>query len=206
MKGLIIIGAGGHGRVVADIALRTNRWEYIYFLDDDEALKYSMGIEVIGKNSEAFNLIDSYDIFVAIGNNKIRSKIQEQLKTAGACIPVLMHPNATVGEQVRIGNGTVLMAGVVINCGTRIGNGCIINTGATVDHDCVIEDYCHISPGTHIAGTVNIGMETWLGIGVCVSNNVYITSECKIGAGAAVVKDINEAGTYVGVPARRVLG
>ena len=97
------------------------------------------------------------------------------------------------------------MAGVVINCCTRIGKGCIINTGATIDHDNLIEDYVHISPGAHLAGTVKVGQGSWLGIGSVVSNNVNITSGCKVGAGAVVVKDITEPGTYVGVPVRRVV-
>lgn len=103
-----------------------------------------------------------------------------------------------------MGAGTVVMAGAIINCCSRIGEGCIVNTGATIDHDNVIEDYVHISPGVHTAGTVEIGKGTWIGIGGVVSNNVNITSGCMIGAGAVVVEDITEAGTYVGVPSRKV--
>ncbi|NMA64614.1 MAG: acetyltransferase, partial [Clostridiaceae bacterium] len=102
------------------------------------------------------------------------------------------------------GSGTVVMAGVVINSSTRIGKGCIINTGATIDHDNVIEDYVHISPGVNTAGTVRVGCGTWLGIGSVVSNNITVTNNCRVGAGAVVVKDITETGTYVGVPARRI--
>lgn len=201
---LLIIGASGHGRVVADIALKMNGWQEIVFLDDDEAIKKSMGIEVIGKVIDAFSYVDEYDIFVAIGNNKIREKIQSQLEDAGASLPTLIHPTAVIGEQVEVYSGTVVMAGVVINCCTIVGQGCIINTGATLDHDDVIEDYVHISPGTNVAGTVKVGKGTWLGIGSVVSNNVNITSGCIVGAGAVVVKDIDEVGIYVGVPARRI--
>lgn len=97
------------------------------------------------------------------------------------------------------------MAGVIINSCTKIGKGCIINTAATIDHDNMIEDYVHISPGVHLAGTVKIGQGSWLGIGSVVSNNVNIISGCNVGAGAVVVKSINEPGVYVGVPVRRVL-
>lgn len=97
------------------------------------------------------------------------------------------------------------MAGAIINCCTKIGKGCIINTGATVDHDNVIEDYVHISPGANLAGNVTVGKRTWIGIGSVVSNNVCIISDCKIGAGAVVVKDINEVGTYIGVPVRKLI-
>ena len=96
------------------------------------------------------------------------------------------------------------MAGAVINCCTKIGKGCIINTGATIDHDNLIEDYVHISPGVHLAGTVKVGQGSWLGIGSVVSNNINITSGCKVGAGAVVVKDITEPGTYVGVPVTKI--
>lgn len=200
---LLIIGAGGHGKVVADIALKMDRWDYIAFLDDNDDIKTSMGIEVIGKSADMFRYIKDYDIFVAIGNNETRKVIQEKLEVEGASIPVLIHPDAIIGEKVEINAGTVVMAGVVVNCCTIIGKGCIINTGATIDHDNLIEDYVHISPGVHTAGAVRIGKGTWLGIGSIVSNNITITSGCTIGAGAVVVKNIGKSGTYVGIPARR---
>ena len=201
---LLIIGASGHGKVIADIALKMNMWKSISFLDDDENIKSSMGIEVIGKSTDAFKHAKDYDIFVAIGNNVTREKIQEKLEAKGANVPVLLHPMAVIGEQVKFGAGTVVMAGTIINCCTEIGKGCIINTGSTIDHDNFIEDYVHISPGVHTAGTVKIGKGTWLGVGSVVSNNLNITSGCKVGVGAVVVKDIIESGTYVGVPARKV--
>ena len=201
---LLIIGASGHGRVVADIAIKMNRWQQIAFLDDDEEIQSPIRVKVIGKSNDAFTYINDYDIFVAIGNNKTREKIQTQLGVAGANIPTLIHPSAIIGEKVEVGIGTVVMAGVVINCCSSTGVGCIVNTGAVIDHDNVIEDYVHISPGTRLAGTVKVGQGSWLGIGSVVSNNVDICSDCKIGAGAVVVKDITEPGTYVGVPARRI--
>lgn len=201
---LLIIGAGGHGKVVADIALKMDRWKEIAFLDDNEDIKTSMGIEVIGKSADMYRYIKDYDIFVAIGTNEMRKIIQEKLEIRGANIPVLIHPEAVIGREVEIGVGTVIMAGVVVNCCTTIGKGCIINTGATIDHDNLIEDYVHISPGVHTAGAVRIGKGTWLGIGSIVSNNITITSGCTIGAGAVVVKNIDKSGNYVGVPARRI--
>lgn len=201
---LLIIGASGHGKVVADIALKMKKWQSIAFLDDNEKINSSLGMDVIGKTREAFRRINEYEIFVGIGNNSIRAKIQEKLEVAGARIPTLVHPSAVIGKQVELKSGTVVTAGVVINSCTRIGKGCIINTGATIDHDNLIEDYVHISPGAHLAGTVRVGHCSWLGIGSIVSNNVNITSGCKVGAGAVVINDITEPGTYVGVPVRRV--
>jgi sugar O-acyltransferase (sialic acid O-acetyltransferase NeuD family) len=201
---LLIIGASGHGKVVADIAMKMNRWETILFLDDDESLKSSMGIEVIGKSSDAYKYINNYDIFVAIGNNLVRERIQEQLLDACASIPTLIHPYSIIGEWVELGIGSVVMAGSVINCCSKIGNGCIINTGTTIDHDNILEDYVHVSPGAHLAGTVNVGKRTWIGIGSSIINNINITSNCIIGAGSVVLNDINESGTYIGIPAKRI--
>ena len=116
----------------------------------------------------------------------------------------MIHPSAVIGTDVEIGIGSVVMAGVVINSSTKIGKGCIVNTSSSLDHDNIIEDYVHISPGVRTAGSVSIGKLTWIGIGSVVSNNVNIYSSCKVGAGAVVVKDITEPGTYVGVPVRRV--
>lgn len=202
-KRLIIIGAGGHGRVCADIALKMNKWKEIAFLDDDPTLDHSMGIPIVGPVWEFEQYIDDNDIFVALGNNKVRSEICTRLEDNEASIPVLIHPKAVLGEGVSIGAGTVVMAGSVVNPCTKIGKGCIINTGSTIDHDCVIEDYVHISPGVNVAGSVSVGALTWLGIGSVVSNNLCITSNCTIGAGAVVVADIIEQGIYVGVPAKR---
>jgi len=201
---LLIIGAGGHGKVVADIAMKMNIWDKIAFLDDDESIKTCMAIDVIGKSEDALKYKDDSDLFVAIGNNFTREKIQENLQTIGASIATLIHPSAILGTDVMINKGTAIMAGVVINCSSRIGKGCIINTAASLDHDCVIEDYAHLSPGVRLSGTVNIGKSTWLGIGSIVGNNIGIAFDCIIGAGAVVIKDITESGTYVGVPARMI--
>jgi sugar O-acyltransferase (sialic acid O-acetyltransferase NeuD family) len=201
---LLIIGASGHGRVVADIAIKMNRWQEIAFMDDDENIQSPMLIEIIGKSNDAFSYINDYDIFVAIGNNKTREKIQTQLEMAGANIPTLIHPNVIIGEKVEVGIGTVVMAGVVINCCSTIGVGCIVNTGAVIDHDNVIEDYVHISPGAQLAGTVHVSRGTWIGVGAVVSNNINITGDCVVGAGSVVIKNINESGIYVGVPAKKL--
>lgn len=200
---LIIIGASGHGKVVADIAIKMNKWQSIAFLDDDESIKTSMGLEVIGRTADAFTYKDEADFFVAIGSNTTREKIQEKLIEQGINVICLIHPSAVIGTNVEIGFGSVVMAGVVINSSSRIGNGCIINTSSSIDHDNVIENYVHISPGVNMAGTVKVGKGSWIGIGSVVSNNVNICSSCKVGAGAVVVKNITEPGTYVGVPARR---
>ena len=199
MKQLVIIGASGHGKVVADIA-KKNGYDSIVFLDDNETLKTCGGYAVTGKCC-SFADYDC-DIFVAIGNPAVREKFLRKLENCGKNIPVLVHPSAIVAENVLIGKGTVIAAGSVVNPCAVIGKGCIVNTCASVDHDCLVADYVHVSVGAHVAGTVTIGQRTWIGTGATVSNNVSICEDTMVGAGAVVVKDICEKGTYVGIPAR----
>lgn len=196
MDRLLIIGASGHGKVIADIA-RLNGYNSIAFLDDDPELTECEGYPVIGKCKDA----PEGDIFVAIGNAVTRRAFVELYSDREQ--PVLIHPDAVIADRVSIGKGTAVMAGVVINPGTTIGEGCIINTCSSVDHDCNIGDYAHISVGSHISGTVDIGCNTWIGAGSTVINNIEICNDVLLGAGSVVVKDIDKPGKYYGVPARQ---
>ncbi len=200
MKKLIIIGASGHGKVIADIAVHCG-YSDIAFLDDNEYAEECMGYPVVGATKTAGAYPDA-EFIVAIGNPDIRKKIQEQLQNTGLRVISLIHPKAVVADHVEIGKGTVIMAGAIINSDSRIGDSCIINTGATVDHDNIIDDYVHVSVGSHLAGTVKIGKGTWIGAGAVVSNNISICDNCMIGAGAVVIKNIEQSGTYVGIPAK----
>lgn len=203
-KKLLILGARGHGKIAAEIALNMQRWSEIAFLDDQFTHQKVLGVDVIGKLDEAFAFIHEYEMFVAIGDNLFREKVQNKLEALGATIPILIHQSSVIGCDVKIGDGTIIMPGAVINCCTTIGTGCIINTCSSVDHDNVIGDYVHISPGAHTAGNVHIQNKTWLCAGSTVINKISITEECVVGAGAVVVKDILESGTYIGVPAKKV--
>lgn len=198
MDKLAIIGASGHGKVVADIALK-NGYKDIIFLDDDPRKLFCGVYPVVGNISKIFDI--NRKCFIAIGNTQVREKIQELILEAGISVVSLIHPNAVIADDAQIGIGTVVMAGAVINSGTIIGKGCIVNTCSSIDHDCKVGSYCHIAVGAHIAGTVEIGNETWIGAGVTVSNNINICSGCTIGAGAVVIHNIENTGTYVGVPA-----
>lgn len=200
-KKLNIIGAGGHGKVIADIALNCG-YENIAFLDADESRTSCLGFPVYGPSldEEAYR---NEDFFVAIGNAEVREHMFEELDERGLSLVSLIHPTAVIGREVRIGRGTVVMAGTVINPDTTIGEGCIINTGATVDHDNCLSDFVHVSVGAHLAGMVSVGKGTWVGAGAVVSNQISLCGGCMIGAGAVVVKDIREPGVYIGVPARR---
>ena len=198
MKKIVIIGASGHGKVAADIALKCGYTD-IVFLDDNISIKNCGRHSVVGSNDRVEDI--NGDVIVAIGNSAARRRIQESIEEER--LAVLIHPDAVVAEDVTIGSGTVVMAGTVINPGSMIGRGCIINTCASVDHDCKLGDYVDVAVGAHLAGSVEVGDETWIGAGATVSNNIEICGRCMIGAGAVVVKDIEEAATYLGVPARQ---
>ncbi|KWZ78063.1 acetyltransferase [Anaerococcus tetradius] len=198
MNRLIIIGAGGHGKVVADIAVK-NSYTDICFLDDDINLKECAGFPVIGPISYAELLRG--DKIVAIGNSLIREKIQNSIDN----VVTLIHPSSIISRRVKIGEGSVIMAGAVINSDSIIGKGVIINTSTSIDHDCKIEDFAHISIGSHLAGGVRIGKNTFVGAGSTIINGIVISSDCIIGGGALVINDIDFPGTYIGSPIRRLV-
>lgn len=198
-KHLIIIGAGGQGRVAADIA-RLRGYEKISFLDD-QAVENG---NCIGCVDDFQKYVDAADFFVGIGSNGPRKTVSEKLEKGGAKLVNLIHPAAVVAADVTFGKGVAVMAGAVINTGSRIEDGVIVNTCASVDHDCVVGAYSHISVGSHLAGTVRVGERTLIGAGATVINNITVCADATVGAGAVVVKDIEEAGVYAGVPCRRM--
>ena len=198
---LVIIGAGGHGKVVADNALK-NGYTDICFLDD-QSTGMCMGLPIVGTSAAIPELNDGKtDFVIAIGNNKVRKQIVEAYDVRWI---TLIHPSAQIATGVSIGKGTVVMANAVINACATIGAHCIINTSAVVEHDNVIGDYVHISPKAALGGTVRIGALSHIGIGAVVRNNIQIHGMSMIGAGAVVVKDIEYLGTYIGVPAKEMI-
>lgn len=200
MKKIAIIGASGHGKVIADIAL-LNGYDKIVFLDDKEGLESIGEYPVVGKSTETGTLAaNGYDFIVGIGNASIRMKIQNALEQSGCRVVKLIHPSAKIAYDVEIGKGTVIMAHSVINAGAVIGKGCIINTCASVDNDNSIGDFVHISVGAHTGSYVTVENGCWIGIGAVVNDNISICGNCMIGAGAVVVNDLKELGTYIGVP------
>ena len=196
---IIIIGASGHGKVIADIA-ELNGYENIVFFDDDTSISECNGYPVIGTTDDVDNT--EGEVIVAIGNSDTRKRIYQRISRERWA--TLVHPSAVIARDVTIGDGTVVMAGVVINACSTIGEGCIVNTSSSVDHDCVVGDYVHIAVGSHLCGTVKVGNKTWIGAGAVVSNNISICDECIIGAGTVVVHNINDAGTYIGVPEKMI--
>lgn len=194
-KKVIIIGAGGHGKVIADIVKRSGD-EIAGYLDDQKTGVFN-GYRILG-TTKAIGKWDGF-YFAAVGNNRTRQSIMNRdVKWYSA-----IHPSAVIAEDVVLREGIAIMANAVINAGSQIGRGAIINTAATVDHDCVIKEFAHISPGVHLAGTVTVGERTWLGISAAVINNATIGNDVVIGAGAVVLDSINAQGTYLGIPAKK---
>ena len=206
-KKVIIIGAGGNAKVIADIILKSGD-KVLGFLDDNieigTRIDNQEGFEVLGKVDTVMELQEEnpeLEFIIGIGNNNIRKNIAEEynLKYYTA-----IHPTANIGFGVVIKEGTTIMASACISPSTYIGKHCIINTAAIVEHDNIIREYVHISPNATLAGTVVIGVKTHIGAGATIINNVNVTSNVIIGAGAVVTKDITESGTYVGVPAKKI--
>jgi sugar O-acyltransferase (sialic acid O-acetyltransferase NeuD family) len=204
MRRLVILGAGGHGRVVADAAELAGVWSEIVFLDDRfGGLTRSGPWPVVGTLKDVARACGQDDQLVcAIGVGRVRRELQERLQQQRYTFANVVHPRATVSRHAQLGEGVVVFAGACINFGARLGDAVIVNTGATIDHDCVLEDGSHVCPGAHLAGDVKVGREAWIGIGASVRQGVSIGNAVTVGAGAAVVADVPDATLVVGVPAR----
>lgn len=205
MTTLVIIGAGGHGRVVADCAQQLGTYQNIVFLDDCfDKTTISGNWEIVGEVNNFHKYISHSDFIIAFGNNQLRAKTFRDLHKANANIITLIHPSATISPLAVIGKGVMICANAAINIGAKIADGCIINTSATVDHDCLLEPYIHISPGVNIAGGVNIGQYSWLGIGSTVIESLCLAENTQIAAGAVVTRSTQANSLYLGVPAKRI--
>ncbi|MUK92236.1 acetyltransferase [Aliivibrio fischeri] len=198
-----ILGASGHGKVVAEIA-ELNGYTKVDFFDDRwPELKNQEHWNVLGSTQDLINEVSNYDlVVVAIGDNATRLNKQRILEMSGAIFKVLIHPSVTISKYSQVGNGTVIMANVVVNSFASIGNSCIINTSSIVEHDCVLSDGVHISPGANLAGSVHIGERTWVGIGSQIKQLVSIGSDVVIGAGSTVIKNVVDDQVIVGNPAK----
>jgi sugar O-acyltransferase (sialic acid O-acetyltransferase NeuD family) len=209
MNPIVMIGGGGHAKVAISVIKKTGIYDiigYTDFADNGNIL----GIRYLGTDDVLTILIKEYEnlcAHVGIGMTDLsgkRQKIQESMARLPVNFPKIISPNAIVNEDVLIENGTALFDGVIVNTGTRIGKGVIVNTKASIDHDCTISDYVHIAPGVTLSGGVKIGTNCFVGTGTAVIPNIEICPNVIVGAGAAVVRNITEAGTYVGVPAKKI--
>ncbi len=201
---IIIIGAGGHGQVVADTLLKLEHDIKGFFDSRFHAENATLlGFPILGSEDQWDDHADS-EFIIAIGSNKTRQRIFNRLNAGGASFSTAIHPTAVIGMDVTIGKGSQVIGGAVINIGSTIGQNCIINTGCTVDHHNIIGDHCHVAPGVNLAGNVTIGTGSFIGIGATVLPGVTIGDGVTVGAGAVVNRNIPDGATAVGVPARWV--
>lgn len=203
-KRLLIIGAGGHGKVAADCAELTKNYNEIGFLDNGfPAVKQVGGWSVIGDSEDVSHYVDADTcFFVAVGDNHARAKLIVRLDAAGGKVETLIHPSAVVSRYAEVGEGTLVCANATINIAAIIGRGCIINTAASVDHDCQIEDYVHLAPGTRLAGNIKVGEGTFVGIGSAIIPDLVLGKKCILGAGSTLLADLPNHCVAVGAPAK----
>ena len=202
---LLIAGAGGHGRVVADAALGSGLFTAVGFLDDISKGPTVEGWPIVGSFNALREVCAGYDSFAAgVGSANLRMDLLTMARECGLDCPPVIHLCAHVSKHAVIGIGSVICAGAYVSVGARVGAGCIINTAATVDHDCILMDGVHVAPGAHLAGNVRIGMGSWFGIGAVARQRISIGKNVLVGAGAVVVRDVADGKTVVGNPAREI--
>ena len=206
MSRIIVIGAGGHGRVIAEAAFVSGAWSKIVFLDDRHPELSSLDEYcVIGRTDQLREIAKADDaVAVAVGDGSRRIQYIDVADSLGLRCPPIVHPAAYVSRGARLGSGTVVLAKAMIGVAAHLGRGCIANSGCTIDHDCRIADGAHISPGANLAGEVKVGRCSWIGIGATVNQVLTVGDNVIVGASAAVIDDIPDGVTCVGVPARPV--
>lgn len=202
-KSIAILGASGHGKVIAELA-ELDGYERIEFYDDAWPVNYHLERwAIIGNTDDLFANLSDYDAcIVAIGNNNIRLRKLELLRDKQAPLVSLIHPSAIVSSYCQLGLGSVVMANAVVNPFTQVGMGGIINTGAVVEHDCVLGDAVHLSPNSALAGGSRLSDGVWLGIGAVTKQLVKVGANTTIGAGAVVIQDIPSDCIAIGAPAK----
>ena len=188
---MILYGASGHGKVIAE-RLEANGVTLDYVVDDNPEIHELLGYEV-RRNTGSYD-----EAIISIGSAKVRKMLAETLDVKK--YPVAVHPSAIVSPRARLGEGTVVMHGAIVQTCVEVGKHCIINTGSSVDHDCKLADYVHIAPQATLSGAVEVGEGTWIGAGAVIKQCIKIGANCMIGAGAVVVKDVPDGMTVVGVP------
>lgn len=204
-KGIVILGAGGHAKVVVEIFRAAGETVHCCVEEEAGAAGDLMGVPIlIGEKEHLPRLMaEGYTrAHVAIGSNKLRAKIAGRLVEMGFSLASAVHPRATVSASATLGDGVAVMAGAVINACARVGGGTIINTGATVDHDCQVGDFAHIGPQCGLCGNVQVGEGAFLGVGTKVIPGKLIGDWSVAGAGSVIVRDVPEKSQVMGVPAR----
>jgi sugar O-acyltransferase (sialic acid O-acetyltransferase NeuD family) len=193
-KKWIIVGAGGHGMVVAE-AIEAMGDKVIGFCDDDQSKTDCLGYKII----DFSNIPEDAEVVIGVGNNEMRYRIKQR---SFRHISPVIHPSAIISRSASIAAGSMVLPGAIVNAKAIIGQHCILNTNCGVDHECVVGDFVHIAPAATLAGNVEIGEGTLIGMGAAILPYVKIGKWCKIGAGAVVVKDVPDGKTVIGVPAK----
>lgn len=207
MSRLAILGASGHGKVLADCAALCGWHDIVFFDDAWPTLSSNRHWSVLGGSCELLGSLTQFNgVVVAIGNNLIRQQKLRQLAAAGAPLVKLIHPGAFVSNYAEVGEASVILARAVVNVDARIGVGVIVNTGSIVEHDCQVGGAAHVSPGAFVAGGAQVGCRAWVGVGAVVKQLVSIGQDAIVGAGAVVLSDVRDGVTVVGVPARPMEG
>lgn len=187
-KILGIVGASGHGKVIADMAELLGYT--VFFYDDAYPNKRQIEHWLIRGNTLDLIKLKNIEVVVAIGDNNIRKQKVQLLQEKNFTIVTLIHPTAVISKYAAIANGSVVLPGAVINAFAKVGAGCIINTAAVVEHDCIIGDFSHICPNVSLAGGVTIGSKVWVGIGSQVKQLITIGDNSLVGLGSTVIKNI----------------
>jgi sugar O-acyltransferase (sialic acid O-acetyltransferase NeuD family) len=204
-EGVFVFGASGHAKVVIDAIERDGR-NRVLFVYDDAKHKHGgclMGYPIVGGREELLaRKRETHVGIVGIGDNAARMRVASWLVEHECELTRVVHPGASIAREVDIEDGTVVMAGCVINTGTRVGRNVIVNTGATVDHDCAVDEGVHVGPGSHLCGHVSIGARTLIGAGTTVIPGVRIGSDAVIGAGSTVLGDVPDGARAGGTPCR----
>jgi sugar O-acyltransferase (sialic acid O-acetyltransferase NeuD family) len=203
MNCLAILGASGHGKVIADAAEQSG-WDSIFFFDDAwPELTSNSRWSVLGSSAELLVNLEKYDgVVVGIGDNRIRRLKLQELGAAGASIVSVIHPSAVVSPCARLGVGSVVFANSVINADAVIGPGAIINTGSVIEHDCFLGECAHVSPNATLAGGAVLGQLVWVGANACVKQQVSIGDEAVVGMGSVVLQNVVAGMVVAGNPAK----
>lgn len=212
MENIVLIGSSGHAKVIIDIVRRAGRYAIAGLLDEHrEVGEQTLGCQVIGRENQLPTLVKAHGltgVVIAVGDNDVRAAIASRVQAQCPGLPLMsaIHPRATVAEDVEIGEGTVVMAGVTVNPGASIGRGCILNTQASLDHDSVMEDFASLAPRVATGGHCRIGVGVAVGIGAVLGHGVHVGAHTVIGASSLVLQSIGAGVVAYGSPARVVRG
>ena len=194
---MYLFGGSGHCKVIVDIIKKSNDFVIKGIFDDNPKFDRIYDIPVL--KTESLDFFKDKDVIIAIGNNEIRKKISEKID---AKYLKAIHPSVIISMDVKISEGTVVMAGAILNASVNVGKHCVINTAAVIDHDCTITDFAHISPNAALAGNVIVGEGSQIGIGATVIQGVKIGKWAIVGAGAVIIEDVPDYAVVVGNPGK----